>query len=54
MCVKCGNNYWQKRDEEFPFVVRFGKESESFETESEARKFLSELHNARLDRRPIN
>ena len=50
-CYRCADEYYRKRDEEFPYVVRFGDDVEEFATEKEAQDFCDELHRAYVERK---
>lgn len=51
MCTICADKYYKQRDEEFPFIVRFGSDHEEFKTEAEAQEFVDALHSAEVERK---
>jgi hypothetical protein len=50
-CHTCADLVYKKRDEEFPFIVRFGDDFEEFATKKEADSFCDVLHRAYVERK---
>jgi len=48
MCVSCSAECAEK--DQVNYIVKFGNNSELFETESEAQEFLNQLHNAKIEK----